>query len=71
MHTPHVNRATVQPKKAPEIDSDFEDPTVFFFYVDETGRADYSLSDDGDQLELGSKRGNVSTKLILHRIKPL
>ena len=66
-----VDRATVEPKEAPEIDSDFENPTAFFFYVDETGRADYSLSDDGNRLELEVKRGNVSAKLIHHRIKPL
>ena len=66
-----VDRATVEPKEAPEIDSDFEDPMVFFFWVDKTGRVPYSLSDDGDRLELETERGKESAKLIWHRIKPL
>ena len=66
-----VDRTMVEPKEAPEIDSDFENPMAFFWYVDETGKADYSLSDDGNRLESGSKRGNVSAQFIWHRIKPL
>ena len=66
-----VDRATVEPKEAPEIDSDFEDPMNFFFWVDETGRLNYSLSDDGDHLELEIKQGAERANLIYYRIKPL
>ena len=66
-----VDRATVEPKEAPEIDSDFEDPMNFFFWVDDTGRLNYSLSDDGDHLELEIKRGIERANLIYYRIKPL
>lgn len=66
-----VDRATVEPKEAPEIDSDFEDPMNFFFWVDDTGRLNYSLSDDGDHLELEIKQGVERANLIYYRIKPL
>ena len=64
-----VDRTTVEPKEAPEIDSDFENP--IFFYVDETGRADYSLSDDDNRLELVLKADILRAELIHHRIRPL
>lgn len=66
-----VDRAMVEPKEAPEIDSDFEDPMNFFFWVDDTGRLNYSLSDDGDHLELEIKQGVERARLIYYRIKPL
>ena len=66
-----VDGATVEPKEAPEIDSDFEDPMNFFFWVDDTGRLNYSLSDDAGRLELEIKQGVERANLIYYRIKPL
>ena len=66
-----ADRATVEPEEAPEIDSDFENPMNFFFWVDETGRVNYFLSDNGDRLELEMKHGIERANLIYYRIKPL
>lgn len=66
-----ANRATVEPKEAPEIDSDLETPIDLFWYVDETGRLDYFLSDDGNRLKLVLKEDIHRAELIHHRIKPL
>ncbi len=65
-----VGRARVEPKEAPEIDADFENP-IFFYHVDQNARPmDYSLVNNGDQLELVHKKDVYRVEYILHRLKP-
>ena len=73
----YVDRARVEPKEAPEIDSSFEDPMVLFFYHaglevgKDTRSMDYSLVNNGNRLEFVVKKGKHRAEYIHHRLKPL
>ncbi len=69
----YVDRTRVEPKEAPEIDADFENP-IFFYHIglergQETRSMDYSLVNNGNQLELVAKQGKNHANFIHHRIK--
>ena len=67
----YVDRARVEPKDAGEVDSDFEDP-IFFYHIEGKARPlDYSLVNNGDQLELVNKKDIYRAEFIHHRLKPL
>lgn len=62
--------AEVKPKEAPEIDSDFENP--IFYLVGNVGATrlwNYSSAEDGSQLELGFRDGQLSVAYDYRRIK--
>ena len=70
----YVDRASVEPKDAGEVDSDLEDP-IFLYHIElEVGKGtrpmDYSLVNNGNQLELVAKKGKNRAEFIHHRIKP-
>lgn len=69
----YVDRTRVEPKEAPEIDSDFENP-IFFYHIglergQETRSMDYFLVNNGNQLELVVKEDKNRAEFIHHRIK--
>lgn len=66
----YVDRASVEPKDAGEVDSDFKDP-IFFHHIGRKARPlAYSLANNGNQLELVVKEGKNRAEFIHHRIKP-
>ena len=66
----YVDRARVEPKEAPEIDSDFEDP-IFFYHIGRKARPmDYSLVNNGNQLKLVVKEDKNRAEFIHHQLKP-
>ena len=65
----YVDRAKLEPKEAPEIDSDFEDP-IFFYHIERKARSmDYFLVNNGSQLKLVVKEDKNRAEFIHHRIK--
>lgn len=59
---------SVKPEEAPDIDSDFENP-IFWYYVEQSrGPLDYSIADDGKELELRRQKGRYTMKFFHRRL---
>ena len=65
----YVDRARVEPKEAPEIDSDFEDP-IFLYHRGRKARPlAYFLINNNNQLELAVEEDKYRVEFIHHRLK--
>ena len=63
--------ASVTPKEAPEIDSDFENP-IFFPFIEKVGDSRmlyYTIAEDGSEIVLVAKEGNLRADVIFQRLK--
>lgn len=62
--------ARVQPKEVPEFDSDFDNP-IFWYHgaKPEEGGMNFSLTEDGNQLELSRGEAGYIVKFIHRRLK--
>ena len=63
--------ASVAPKEAPEIDSDFENP-IFFPFIEKVGDSRmlyYTIAEDGSEIVLVAKEGNVRADVVFQRLK--
>ena len=60
---------SVKPKEAPEIDSDFENPIFWYDVGNPGGSLDYSIADQGKELELRREEGEYMVKFIHRRPK--
>ena len=63
--------ASVTPKEAPEIDSDFENP-MFFPFIEKVGdsrRLYYTIAEDSSEIVFVAKEGKLSADVIYQRLK--
>ena len=63
--------ASVTPKEAPEIDSDFENP-MFFPFIEKVGDSRmlyYTIAEDSSEIEFVAKEGKLSADFIYQRLK--
>ena len=63
--------ASVTPKEAPEIDSDFENPW-FFPFIEKVGDSRmlyYTIAEDGSEIVFVAKEGNLRADVIYQRFK--
>ena len=63
--------ASVTPKEAPEIDSDFENPVFYPLvgYVGDTNEWNYMIADDGSALVFWAEEGGSSAEINYYRPK--
>ncbi len=63
--------ASVTPKEAPEIDSDFENPWLFPFIekVGDSRMLYYTIAEDGSGIVFVAKEGNLRADVIYQRLK--
>ena len=63
--------ASVTPKEAPEIDSDFENP-MFFPFIEKVGDSRmlyYTIAEDSSEIVFVAKEGKLSADVIYQRLK--